>query len=136
MKKNNHFIMKDKGEYELECVIGRSVVTGKTEVFTSDEFLSNAVERKPKRVWSSWKTGYDTVLGDFAFRTNGKKVEVKVHNKIGSASCCDRDEFNLSLGVDLAKIRALNKIRADRSTRFVNKYGNIFGKEVKFDENS
>lgn len=69
------------------------------------------------RKWSDWQavippTGQITGM----YRTNGKKVEVKVSNVKGVASCNFSDTFNLMFGIRLAYARCMEKILVKRIT--------------------
>lgn len=62
--------------------------------------------------WTPWTPliGFDG-QSDASYRTNRKKVQVRfLTNKVrGEACCCKSDEFNLSFGLQVAYLRALNK---------------------------
>lgn len=65
--------------------------------------------------WTGWKPIVNfNGQTDAFYRTNFKKVQVKfLVDKIRAECCCCKDdEFDLSFGVQLAYLRALNKARA------------------------
>lgn len=69
---------------------------------------------KTKSKWTNWEplVGFNGQTDAF-YRTNFKKVQVKfLIDKIRGECCCNtEDDFNLSFGVQLAYLRALNKAR-------------------------
>lgn len=77
------------------------------------------------RGWTEWQNIIDTdecLIGQY--RTNQKKVEVKVYNgqRIikGRAFCCKDDVFNLAFGIALAYKRAIKKIYIEDRENLVN----------------
>ena len=67
--------------------------------------------------WTDWTplTGFDG-QSDCMYRSNRRKVQVKfLTNKVRAESCCSKaDEFNLSFGLQIAYLRALNKALTNR----------------------
>lgn len=67
--------------------------------------------------WTPWTAILIAVTeGDFdrkvmgSYRTNGKKVQVKIHHKYKGESCCSKyDDFSLYIGVNIAMCRAYKK---------------------------
>ncbi|HBF5723191.1 TPA: hypothetical protein P5O16_001349 [Clostridioides difficile] len=62
--------------------------------------------KKKEHIWSEWKTA--TVLGTnktCKYRTNGKKVEVRIGDFKASATCHDSDEFEFNKGIKLCLAR-------------------------------
>lgn len=74
---------------------------------------------KTKSKWTNWEplVGFNGQTDAF-YRTNFKKVQVKfLIDKIRGECCCNaEDDFNLSFGVQLAYLRALNKARERQRT--------------------
>ena len=63
----------------------------------------------PQRVWSDWKWAHNQ-YGEYAYRTNGKNVQVELWNGFrAKASCHPEDEFVLEDGIALAFSRAAEK---------------------------
>lgn len=73
------------------------------------------MEMKAKSKWTKWEpiVGFNGQTDAF-YRTNEKKVQVKfLTDKVRAECCCCKgDDFNLSFGIQLAYLRALNKARA------------------------
>ena len=75
------------------------------------------VETPVKRTWSEWNSKYisftnindNRMTGFIKYRTNGKKVQVKLGTLTAEASCCKEDEFDLEKGLELAKNRVIVK---------------------------
>ena len=66
--------------------------------------------------WIPWTPLVDVKGNVIAFyRTNGKKVQVKIQNKCGEASCNlkTNDKFDLYFGIQLAYLRCQNKCLVD-----------------------
>ncbi|WP_087554759.1 hypothetical protein [Clostridioides difficile] len=62
--------------------------------------------KKKEHIWSEWRTA--TVLGTnktCMYRTNGKKVEVRMGKFKASATCHDSDEFEFNKGIKLCLAR-------------------------------
>jgi hypothetical protein len=86
----------------------------------TDNVIINKCKRKAikmektKSKWTNWEplVGFNGQTDAF-YRTNFKKVQVKfLIDKIRGECCCNaEDDFNLSFGVQLAYLRALNKAR-------------------------
>ena len=70
-------------------------------------------ETNYNKKWTNWTlfNGFDG-QNDCLYRTNGRKVQCKfIKDKIkGESCCCKGDEFNLSFGLQLAYLRACNKL--------------------------
>jgi hypothetical protein len=88
-----------------------------------DEYLKyfeQAVEEKKPRVWTKWRSGsieyYDMEnernFSTVFYRHNGKRVQIKSAEwQVKSeASCHNEDEFDLSKGLNLAKMRLIVNI--------------------------
>lgn len=67
-----------------------------------------------KSKWTNWEplVGFNG-QSDAFYRSNGKKTQVKfLTSKVrAECCCCSDDDFNLSFGIQLAYLRALNKAR-------------------------
>ena len=78
-----------------------------------EDFEKHFVHEENFKGWTNWClfTGFDG-QNDCMYRTNGKKVQVKfLTDKVRAESCCNKvNEFNLSYGIQLAYLRALNKV--------------------------
>lgn len=87
-------------------------------VISFEDFDKHFVPEENFKGWTRWTpfVGYDG-QNDCLYRTNRKKVQVKfVTDKVRSeACCCKDDEFNLSFGIQIAYLRALNKAMAKKS---------------------
>lgn len=69
-------------------------------------------------------TGWQQMIGfngqcDCVYRTNRRKTQVKfLTTKVrGESCCCKGDEFNLSFGVQMAYLRALNKAQEQKKIK-------------------
>ncbi|HBE8485770.1 hypothetical protein RHI49_19795 [Clostridioides difficile] len=82
------------------------------------KYFEVAIETKKKEhIWSEWRTA--TVFGTnktCTYRTNGKKVEVRMGDFKASATCHDSDEFELNKGVELC----LARIEVKKANKQVN----------------
>jgi hypothetical protein len=83
-------------------------------VISFEDFDKHFVfEENYDRKWTNWSlfTGFDG-QNDCMYRTNGRKVQCKfIKDKIkGESCCCKDDEFKLSFGLQLAYLRACNKL--------------------------
>ncbi|HBF8685590.1 TPA: hypothetical protein KO123_002297 [Clostridioides difficile] len=71
------------------------------------KYFEVAIETKKKEdIWSEWRT--TTALGTnetCKYRTNGKKVEVRMGDFKASATCHDSDEFDFNKGIKLCLAR-------------------------------
>ncbi|HGM3507372.1 TPA: hypothetical protein ACKOR7_001948 [Clostridioides difficile] len=71
------------------------------------KYFEVAIETKKKEhIWSEWRTA--TVFGTnktYKYRTNGKKVEVRMGDFKASATCHDSDEFDFNKGIKLCLAR-------------------------------
>lgn len=75
------------------------------------------VETPVKRTWSEWNSKYisftnindNRMTGFIKYRSNGKKVQVKLGTLTAEACCCKEDEFDLEKGLELAKNRVIVK---------------------------
>lgn len=76
------------------------------------------VEESIKRVWTEWSNwhlftftnihGFEQKIL-YQYRDNGKRVQVRSGDLKASASCHDEDDFSLSEGLELAKMRLVVK---------------------------
>lgn len=86
--------------------------------------------------WTPWQkfVGFDG-QNDCLYRTNFKKVQVRfLTDKVRAEACCSKnDEFNLSFGIRLCYLRALNKARAKQKKEFEEKL-NMVNREIAENE--
>ena len=84
-------------------------------IISFDDFNRHFVHEKNFNGWTPWQSliGFDG-QSDAMYRTNRKKTQVKfLTTKVRGESCCHKDDdFNLSFGIQLAYLYALNKARA------------------------
>lgn len=90
-------------------------VTMVLEIPTSDfakYFEKDVPEPTPSRQWSSWFTVSDLRNPDntYMYRTNRKRVEVRMKGVLETASCHPDDKFNLTHGVNLCLARIGDKL--------------------------
>lgn len=83
-------------------------------VVSFEDFDKHFVHEENFKGWTPWTplVGFDG-QSDASYRTNRKKTQVKfLTTKDRGESCCHRDDdFNLSFGIQLAYLCALNKAR-------------------------
>lgn len=83
-------------------------------VVSFDDFEKHFTHEENHKGWTKWTplVAFDGQTDAF-YRTNRKKVQVRfLTDKIrGECCCCKDDDFNLSFGIQLAYLRALNKAR-------------------------
>ena len=90
-------------------------VTIVLEIPTSDfakYFEKDVPEPTPSRQWSSWFTVSDLRNPDntYMYRTNRKRVEVRMKGVLETASCHPDDKFNLTHGINLCWARIGDKL--------------------------
>lgn len=112
---------KQVGEvFEIANILENSFLlrSAKTKValgvISFEDFENHFVHENNFKGWTPWTplVGFDG-QSDALYRTNKKKVQVKfVTDKVRAECCCCKDDdFNLSFGIQLAYLRALNKAR-------------------------
>lgn len=83
-------------------------------VVSFDDFEKHFTHEENYKGWTKWTplVAFDGQTDAF-YRTNRKKVQVKflTDNVRAECCCCKDDDFNLSFGIQLAYLRALNKAR-------------------------
>lgn len=88
-------------------------------VVSFEDFDKHFIHEEKFKGWTDWTplTGFDG-QSDALYRTNRKKVQVKfLTDKIRAEACrCNKDDFNLSFGIQLAYLRCLNKAREQQRT--------------------
>lgn len=88
-------------------------------VVSFKDFENHFVREENFKGWTNWSplVGFDG-QSDAFYRTNRKKVQVKfLTNKVRAEACrCNKDDFNLSFGIQLAYLRCLNKAREQQRT--------------------
>lgn len=84
-----------------------------------EDFENHFVREEKFNGWTNWTplVGFDG-QSDAFYRTNIKKVQVKfLTSKVRAEACrCNKDDFNLSFGIQLAYLRCLNKAREQQRT--------------------
>ena len=112
--------LKKVGEvYEIANVLDEAFLLrdGRTRdavgVVNFEDFDKCFVKEKEAKGWTSWTPfiGFDG-QNDCLYRTNGKKVQVKmVKDKVKSEASCNKneDEFKLWFGIQIAYRRCQNK---------------------------
>ena len=130
MKFDRVILMKEMGDrfstvgqvYEVASILnGESFLLrdAKTKiaagVISIKDFDKHFVIENECTGWTPWQkfVGFDS-QNDCLYRTNFKKVQVRfLTDKVRAEACCSKnDEFNLSFGIRLCYLRALNKARA------------------------
>lgn len=130
MKFDRVILMKEMGDrfstvgqvYEVANILnGESFLLrdAKTKiasgVISIEDFDKHFVIENECTGWTPWQkfVGFDG-QSDCLYRTNFKKVQVMfLTDKVRAEACCSKnDEFNLSFGIKLCYLRALNKARA------------------------
>lgn len=88
-------------------------------VVSFEDFDKHFVHEENFKGWTNWTplVGFDG-QSDAFYRTNRKKVQVKfLTSKVRAEACrCNKDDFNLSFGIQLAYLRCLNKAREQQRT--------------------
>ena len=113
--------LKQVGEvFEIANILDNSFLLrdSKTRValgvVSFEDFESHFVHEENFKGWTKWQPliGFDG-HNDAFYRTNRKKTQVRLlTTKDRGESCCHRDDdFNLSFGIQLAYLCALNKAR-------------------------
>lgn len=129
MKFDRVVLMKEMGDrfstvgqvYEVASILnGESFLLrdAKTKiavgVISIEDFDKHFVIESECTGWTPWQkfVGFDG-QNDCLYRTNFKKVQVRfLTDKVRAEACCSKnDEFNLSFGIRLCYLRALNKAR-------------------------
>ena len=132
MKFDRVILMKEMGDrfstvgqvYEVASILnGESFLLrdAKTKiasgVISIEDFDKHFVIENECIGWTPWQkfVGFDS-QNDCLYRTNFKKVQVRfLTDKVRAETCCSKnDEFNLSFGIRLCYLRALNRARASR----------------------
>lgn len=130
MKFDRVILMKEMGDrfstvgqvYEVASILnGESFLLrdAKTKiasgVISIEDFDKHFVIENECIGWTPWQkfVGFDS-QNDCLYRTNFKKVQVRfLTDKVRAETCCSKnDEFNLSFGIRLCYLRALNRARA------------------------
>lgn len=90
-------------------------------VISFEDFEKFFVHEENFKGWTSWTpiVGFDG-HSDVYYKTNRRKVQVKfLTDKVRAESCCNKvNDFNLSFGIQLAYLRALNKAWVKRKTEY------------------
>ena len=93
-------------------------------VVSFEDFDGHFVHEVNFKGWTKWQPliGFDG-QSDCFYRTNRKKTQVRfLATKDRGESCCHRDDdFNLSFGIQLAYLYALNKAREKQRVEFEEK---------------
>lgn len=80
-----------------------------------DDFVTHFEKEEKFEGWTPWVsfTGFDG-QNDVVYKTNRRKTIVKfIKGNIKAESCCHKDdEFNLYTGIQIAYLRARNKVLA------------------------
>lgn len=139
MKFDRVILMKELGDrfstvgqvYEVASILnGESFLLrdAKTKiaagVISIEDFDKHFVIESECTGWTPWQkfVGFDG-QNDCLYRTNFKKVQVRfLTDKVRAEACCSKnDEFNLSFGIKLCYLRALNKARVKQKKEFEEK---------------
>lgn len=126
-KELNDKIKKVGEVFEIANILDNSFLLrdGKTRiavgVVSFEDFEKHFVPVSNFKGWTSWMpiTGFDGQT-DAYYRTNRRKIQVKfLTDKVRAESCCSKDdEFNLSFGLHIAYLRALNKALTNRKAEY------------------
>ena len=119
-KELNEKIKKVGDVFEIANVLDDSLLLREAKskvavgVISFKDFDKHFVlETNYNKKWTNWTlfNGFDG-QNDCMYRTNGRKVQCKfIKDKIkGESCCCKDDEFKLSFGLQLAYLRACNKL--------------------------
>lgn len=105
---DNSFLLRD---FKTKVVVG---------VIDFNDFDKYFVSEQNFKGWTPWTK----LMGDVFYRTNRRKTQVKIiTDKVRAEACCckkDNDEFNLYFGIQLAYLRARNKVLAKKKIEFEN----------------
>ena len=84
------------------------VAVGAIELKDFEECFKKLDEAVKAKTWTKWKSLVDRNGNEFAFyRTNFKKVQVRIFDDTTAEACCHRDdEFDLYFGIQVAYERA------------------------------
>ena len=139
IKELNDKIKKVGEVFEIANVFDDSFLLreGKTKlavgVVSFADFEEHFVHEQNFKGWTEWTpiVGFNG-QNDALYRTNGKKIQVKfITDKIRGESCCNNiDDFNLSFGLNLAYLRALNKAYSKKVAEYENELKRINGEIV------
>ena len=92
-------------------------------VISFTDFEKHFVHEQNFRGWTDWTPiiGFNG-QSDAVYRTNRKKIQLKfLTNKVRAESCCNNiDDFNLTFGLNLAYLRALNKAYSKKVIEYEN----------------
>lgn len=127
IKELNDKIKKLGEVFEIANVLEDSFVLRETKsraavgVISFADFEEHFVHAENFKGWTQWCmfVGFDG-QNDCMYRTNGKKVQVKfLTDKVRGEACCSKvNDFNLSYGIQLAYLRALNKVNLRKITEY------------------
>ena len=105
---DNYFVLRDANS---KIAIG---------TISFEDFERCFVHAENFKGWTDWQQmiGFDGQC-DCMYRTNRRKTQVKfLTTKVrGESCCCKGDEFNLSFGVQMAYLRALNKAQEQKKIK-------------------
>ncbi len=105
---DNSFLLRD---FKTKVVVG---------VIDFNDFDKYFVSEQNFKGWTPWTK----LMGDVFYRTNRRKTQVKIiTDKVRAEACCckkDNDEFNLYFGIQLAYLRARNKVLAKKKEEYEN----------------
>ena len=117
----------NQGEFEL-CMEGVTDTFCIVNIVTLCTYFEKLEENK----WTDWSTlmsrdGKNTVVA--YYKTNNRKVIVKLHNGVKAMATCNTkygDSFNLATGIQLAYMRCISKTLQ----RGIENYSNVI-EEIK-----
>lgn len=127
IKELNDKIKKVGETFEIANVLQDSFVLREANskvavgVVSFEDFEKHFVHTENFTGWTNWTpfAGFDG-QNDCMYRTNKRKVQVKfVTDKVrAECSCHKDDDFNLSFGIQMAYLRALNKMYSKKAAEY------------------
>lgn len=125
--------------YETGNITERSIIVRdiKSKVallsIGADSFFEYFSKVEEKNEWTDWLCVSAFEIKGF-YKTNGKKVMVKIDNFKAIATCHKTDDFNLATGVNLAYARCLKK-KLTKQNEEIKEMLNALEERIKILEN-
>ena len=142
IKEMNDKIKKVGEVFEIANILENSFVLREAKskvavgVINFKDFDNFFVHEENFRGWTNWVyfTGFDG-QNDCMYRTNRKKTQVRflTDKVMGESFLNKEDDFNLAFGLNLAYLRARNKVIAKKKTEYENKLKNLDNKLKNLD---
>lgn len=130
IKELNDKIKKVGEEFEIANVLEDSFILREAKsktavgVISFEDFEKHFVHAENFSGWTNWTmfVGFDG-QNDCMYRTNRKKTQVRflTDNVRGESFLNKEDDFSLAFGLNLAYLRARNKVIAKKKSEYENK---------------